>query len=152
MQNLHYQLARYADIAAAEPIGCTLGDGSFQHRSWKGEHWGRIQLGNGPEMDFSAPPSATAAPKTQVNYTRSRDCPSGLMCFTLRRVVPAVPLPRNRKQAISCPNTSGFQTDGKAPKVLDGAVTMRAGRRPICEQAAEVRWQGAAWTRCLRSG
>ncbi len=23
---------------------------------WKGEHWGRIVLGNGPEMDFSAPP------------------------------------------------------------------------------------------------
>ncbi len=23
---------------------------------WKGEHWGRIALGNGPEMDFSAPP------------------------------------------------------------------------------------------------
>jgi organic hydroperoxide reductase OsmC/OhrA len=26
--------------------------------AWKGEHWGRIQLGNGPEMDFSAPPDA----------------------------------------------------------------------------------------------
>src|SRR5512137_72042 len=25
---------------------------------WKGEHWGRIRLGNGPEMDFSAPPDA----------------------------------------------------------------------------------------------
>ena len=25
---------------------------------WKGEHWGRIQMGNGPEMDFSAPPDA----------------------------------------------------------------------------------------------
>jgi hypothetical protein len=25
MQNLHYQLARYADIAAAVPIGCTPG-------------------------------------------------------------------------------------------------------------------------------
>ncbi len=24
--------------------------------SWKGEHWGHIQMGNGPEMDFSAPP------------------------------------------------------------------------------------------------
>ena len=24
--------------------------------NWKGEHWGRIRLGNGPEMDFSAPP------------------------------------------------------------------------------------------------
>ena len=23
---------------------------------WKGEHWGHIQMGNGPEMDFSAPP------------------------------------------------------------------------------------------------
>ena len=26
--------------------------------SWKGEHWGHIVLGNGPEMDFSAPPDA----------------------------------------------------------------------------------------------
>ena len=25
---------------------------------WKGEHWGHIQMGNGPEMDFSAPPDA----------------------------------------------------------------------------------------------
>ncbi|MFM8319303.1 MAG: OsmC family protein [Chloroflexota bacterium] len=25
---------------------------------WKGAHWGRIQMGNGPEMDFSAPPDA----------------------------------------------------------------------------------------------
>jgi organic hydroperoxide reductase OsmC/OhrA len=25
---------------------------------WKGEHRGRIQMGNGPEMDFSAPPDA----------------------------------------------------------------------------------------------
>ncbi len=24
--------------------------------TWKGEHRGRIQMGNGPEMDFSAPP------------------------------------------------------------------------------------------------
>jgi len=25
---------------------------------WKGEHWGRVRMGNGPEMDFSAPPDA----------------------------------------------------------------------------------------------
>lgn len=25
---------------------------------WKGEHWGHIRMGNGPEMDFSAPPEA----------------------------------------------------------------------------------------------
>ncbi len=25
---------------------------------WKGEHWGHIRLGNGPEMDFSAPPDS----------------------------------------------------------------------------------------------
>jgi organic hydroperoxide reductase OsmC/OhrA len=25
---------------------------------WKGEHWGRVSMGNGPEMDFSAPPDA----------------------------------------------------------------------------------------------
>jgi organic hydroperoxide reductase OsmC/OhrA len=25
---------------------------------WKNEHWGHIRLGNGPEMDFSAPPDA----------------------------------------------------------------------------------------------
>ena len=24
--------------------------------TWKGEHWGHIRMGNGPEMDFSAPP------------------------------------------------------------------------------------------------
>jgi organic hydroperoxide reductase OsmC/OhrA len=26
--------------------------------TWKGEHWGRVKMGNGPEMDFSAPPDA----------------------------------------------------------------------------------------------
>src|SRR5512134_707755 len=26
--------------------------------TWQGEHWGRIQMGNGPELDFSAPPDA----------------------------------------------------------------------------------------------
>jgi organic hydroperoxide reductase OsmC/OhrA len=26
--------------------------------TWKGAHWGHIVLGNGPEMDFSAPPDA----------------------------------------------------------------------------------------------
>src|SRR5512144_2790976 len=25
---------------------------------WKGEHWGHIVMGNGPEMDFSAPPDS----------------------------------------------------------------------------------------------
>lgn len=25
---------------------------------WKGAHWGHIVMGNGPEMDFSAPPEA----------------------------------------------------------------------------------------------
>lgn len=25
---------------------------------WKSEHWGHLALGNGPEMDFSAPPDA----------------------------------------------------------------------------------------------
>ena len=26
--------------------------------NWKGEHWGHLVMGNGPEMDFSAPPDA----------------------------------------------------------------------------------------------
>ncbi len=30
--------------------------------SWKGEHWGRLKMGNGPEMDFSAPPEAHGHP------------------------------------------------------------------------------------------
>jgi organic hydroperoxide reductase OsmC/OhrA len=30
--------------------------------SWKSEHWGHILLGNGPEMDFSAPPDAQGHP------------------------------------------------------------------------------------------
>jgi organic hydroperoxide reductase OsmC/OhrA len=25
---------------------------------WRGEHWGHLTMGNGPEMDFSAPPDA----------------------------------------------------------------------------------------------
>lgn len=25
---------------------------------WKGEHWGHVNMGNGPEYDFSAPPDA----------------------------------------------------------------------------------------------
>jgi organic hydroperoxide reductase OsmC/OhrA len=29
---------------------------------WKGEHWGHIQMGNGPEMDFSAPPESQGHP------------------------------------------------------------------------------------------
>jgi organic hydroperoxide reductase OsmC/OhrA len=30
--------------------------------SWKGEHLGRIIMGNGPEMDFSAPPDSKGLP------------------------------------------------------------------------------------------
>ncbi len=30
--------------------------------SWAGDHWGHIALGNGPEMDFSAPPDAQGHP------------------------------------------------------------------------------------------
>ncbi len=30
--------------------------------SWKGDHLGHIQMGNGPEMDFSAPPEANGLP------------------------------------------------------------------------------------------
>ena len=26
--------------------------------TWTGEHWGHLEMGNGPEMDFSAPPDA----------------------------------------------------------------------------------------------
>jgi organic hydroperoxide reductase OsmC/OhrA len=26
--------------------------------NWKSEHWGHLAMGNGPEMDFSAPPDA----------------------------------------------------------------------------------------------
>lgn len=29
---------------------------------WKGAHWGHLALGNGPEMDFSAPPDAQGHP------------------------------------------------------------------------------------------
>ncbi len=29
---------------------------------WKGGHWGHIAMGNGPEMDFSAPPEAKGHP------------------------------------------------------------------------------------------
>ncbi len=29
---------------------------------WAGEHWGHIQMGNGPEMRFSAPPDAQGHP------------------------------------------------------------------------------------------
>jgi organic hydroperoxide reductase OsmC/OhrA len=30
--------------------------------TWKGEHWGHIVMGNGPEMAFSAPPDAEGHP------------------------------------------------------------------------------------------
>ena len=30
--------------------------------SWRGEHWGHIVMGNGPEMPFSAPPDAQGHP------------------------------------------------------------------------------------------
>ena len=30
--------------------------------AWKGEHWGHLRMGNGPEMDFSAPPDAQGNP------------------------------------------------------------------------------------------
>ena len=29
---------------------------------WKGEHWGHLKMGNGPELDFSAPPDAHGFP------------------------------------------------------------------------------------------
>jgi organic hydroperoxide reductase OsmC/OhrA len=30
--------------------------------AWKEEHWGHVVMGNGPEMDFSAPPDAQGHP------------------------------------------------------------------------------------------
>jgi len=30
--------------------------------SWRGEHWGHVRMGNGPEMKFSAPPDAQGHP------------------------------------------------------------------------------------------
>ena len=30
--------------------------------NWKSEHWGHVVMGNGPEMDFSAPPDAQGHP------------------------------------------------------------------------------------------
>ncbi len=30
--------------------------------TWKGAHWGHLVMGNGPEMDFSAPPDAQGHP------------------------------------------------------------------------------------------
>ncbi len=30
--------------------------------SWTGEHWGKVLMGNGPEMKFSAPPDAKGHP------------------------------------------------------------------------------------------
>jgi len=30
--------------------------------TWKGEHWGNLEMGNGPQMDFSAPPDAEGHP------------------------------------------------------------------------------------------
>ncbi len=30
--------------------------------AWKGEHWGHVVMGNGPEMDFSAPPDSQGHP------------------------------------------------------------------------------------------
>ena len=30
--------------------------------TWKGDHWGHIVMGNGPEMPFSAPPDAQGHP------------------------------------------------------------------------------------------
>jgi organic hydroperoxide reductase OsmC/OhrA len=30
--------------------------------TWKGEHWGHVAMGNGPEMAFSAPPDAQGHP------------------------------------------------------------------------------------------
>lgn len=30
--------------------------------TWKGEHWGHVVMGNGPEMEFSAPPDAHGYP------------------------------------------------------------------------------------------
>jgi organic hydroperoxide reductase OsmC/OhrA len=34
----------------------------YTHVAWKGEHWGHLALGNGPQMDFSAPPDAQGHP------------------------------------------------------------------------------------------
>ena len=34
----------------------------YTHVTWKGEHWGHIRMGNGPEMDFSAPPDVQGHP------------------------------------------------------------------------------------------
>jgi hypothetical protein len=39
--------------------------------SWKGEHWGHLVMGNGPEMDFSAPPDAHGHPACSLQKTPS---------------------------------------------------------------------------------
>jgi organic hydroperoxide reductase OsmC/OhrA len=41
-----------------------MGQISIYHTAvtWKGEHLGRITMGNGPEMDFSAPPDSQGLP------------------------------------------------------------------------------------------
>ena len=55
----------------AERIFSVLREGAIQMSrtatyntsvTWKGEHWGHIKFGNGPEMDFSAPPDAQGHP------------------------------------------------------------------------------------------
>jgi organic hydroperoxide reductase OsmC/OhrA len=34
----------------------------FTEVTWKGTHWGHVAMGNGPQMDFSAPPDAQGHP------------------------------------------------------------------------------------------
>ena len=44
----------------AETPGDRMSQTATYHTTvtWKGGHWGHITMGNGPEMDFSAPPDA----------------------------------------------------------------------------------------------
>ena len=57
-----------AALAASTPLlregGARMSRTATYHTtvSWKGEHWGHIAMGNGPEMDFSAPPDAQGHP------------------------------------------------------------------------------------------
>ena len=61
----HEEEAAYAEAIIAG-VRCVLPREQLMSRTatyhtrvtWKGEHWGHIQMGNGPEMEFSAPPDA----------------------------------------------------------------------------------------------
>ena len=107
--------------------------------TWTGEHWGRVALGNGPEMDFSAPPDAhghAGVLTPEDAFVAAANTCIMMMFIWAPRAFPPRPvatLPRRRHQAIEIDRTETFTHLRFWP-----AIVIRAGSEPPAVVEARV--------------